>query len=98
MSVAGLPTNEPNAQFSQKALSSGTTRKQTIYDNLATGLELEQRRISVVEKVASAAVVAAVPLCTGPQAPAAAANPAHPTPAPTPSPAMTPIPLIIHRD
>jgi len=98
MSVAGLPTNEPNAQFSQKALSSGTTRKQTIYDNLATGLELEQRRISVVEKVASAAVVAAVPLCTGPQAPASGAQPSGPEPAPTPTPQMTPIPLIIHRD
>ncbi len=99
MSVAGLPTNEPNSQYSQKALASGTTRKQTIYDNLATGLELEQRRIAVVEKVASAAVVAAVPLCTGPQAPAPGVEPGAPgAPQPTPTPQMTPIPLIIHRD
>ena len=100
MSVAGLPADEPNSQFSQKALSSGTTRKQTVYDALAQGLELEQKRITVVEKVASDAVVAAVPLCTSPKAaaPEPTASGIFVPGEPTPRPSMTPIPLIIRKD
>lgn len=77
--VAGLPDNGPNSQFSTKNLASGTSVRRTIYDSLAFELEVQQRRIAVIEGAATRAVVQAVPLCTAPKTPS-------PTPSPTPEP------------
>jgi hypothetical protein len=92
MSVAGLPNNDPNSQYSQKAMNSSSTLKHTVYDALNQGLEVQQRRIASSEYVANAAVVAAVPLCTsaspGPE-------PSAPEPVATPTPERTPIQLKI---
>jgi hypothetical protein len=59
--AAGLPDAGPNSRFSTKNLASGTSAKRTIYDSLAVALEVQQRRIAVVERVATQAVVHSAP-------------------------------------
>jgi len=91
MSVAGLPDNDPLSQYSQKNLSSGKTLKHTVYDSLNIGLEDQQRRIAGTEKIATQAVIDAVPLCTSKLPDGSPA----PEPSDTPTPMKTPIPIII---